>query len=532
MKKKHYIILGIVILIIIVFLFIRNGQEEQVFVLAEKGNIVQEIFETGTTERGENLRMSFKEGGRVESVLVREGEQIIKGTIIATLDKRDLELSLQEAEATLLSAQATLDRFLRGATSEELNIIKASVNSAKTELNSAESNLVEQKKITDEALRTVYQNVTTLLGDVYLTAKDVEKEIVEISDEYFTGFVSQETREGRDSRFAIQERVKEIESYKNLTGSSIDFVEKKQALIKVEQELKLIISEIDNIIKVAESNFYKDRFSETDKSLLRTYRGTINTSLASVISLLGSISSTETEVNATLNTTRNLIKTAENALSLAESELSKVTADPDSADVLIRQSNVNQALSRVNLLKNRIEDATLESPTSGTISSIAIREGENVSPGVTAVVITPEEDLQIAVDIYEGDISKINLGDKVKASFVAFPGQYFEGEVAIINPTGKIVNEVIYYEIKIILEDYPGNVLSQMTVDITIITDEKENILILPERAVRRRGGKSFVTVLENGELIEKEIQTGIRGTDRMIEIIAGLGEGENVLID
>ena len=515
------------------FFIFKNGEEESNFVLVEKGNLAQELFETGSTEKGDDVKLGFKEGGKIEKVLVKEGEKVSRGSVVATIDKKDLDLSLREAEAALLSASAMLDRFLGGATKEELGVVNASVESAKTALASAENNLEEQEKITDEALRAVYQNVATLLGNVFSTAKEVEIGVNDLANTYFTGLVVSETTSGRRSRDRITLDVKEIEKYKDLAiKAEVSFAEKEESLEKTESELKPIIIEIDNLIDVADSDFYKDKISSAEKELLRTYRGAINTSLSQVIALLGNISSVNVETEATLTSLRGAISAAKGALKQTEAELSRVVANPDRADVVVREAAIAQAKARVDLLKNRITDATLRSPVSGTVSSVLITGGEVISPGSPVIVITPDKDIQIAVNIYEGDISKVTVGDYAKASFVAFPQEEFEGEVVFINPTGKLIDGVIYYEIKIMLSEYPEKILPQMTVDVTIRTAEKEGVLLLPERAVRRKEGKQFVIILENGEKVEKEIFTGLRGEGRMVEIVSGVVDGEKVIIE
>lgn len=532
-KKKHYFILGGFLLIILVFFIFKNGEEEINFVYVEKGNLVQELFETGSTEKGNDVKLGFKEGGRIENILIKEGEKISRGGVVATVDKKELELSLREAESALLSTNAALNRFLQGATKEELDIASSVVKSAKTAVLSAKNNLEEQEKIKEQALKTVYRNVGTLLGNVFTTAKEVEIGVDSITNTYFTGLVVSETTSGRRSRDRIKLSVEEIKKHKDLViEEEVNFEKKEKALQETENELKLIIIEIDNLIDVADSDFYKDKISDVEKELLRTYRSAINTSLSQVITLLENISSVNVEMEATLASLKNAVNAAENALNQAEAEFSRVIANPESTDVIMREAAVVQARARVDLLRNRIAEATLKSPVAGTISKVLVTNGEVVSPGLPVVVITPDQDIQIAIDIYEGDISKVSVGNKVKASFVAFPEEELEGEVVFINPTGKLIDGVIYYEIKIVLDKYPEGVLPQMTVDVTIKTAEKNNILLLPERAVRRKEGKQLVTVLKNGEKAEKEVTTGLRGEGRIIEIISGVAEGEKIIIE
>ncbi len=532
-SKKYLLVLVAVFAIAAYFLFSKNGEVELNFVKAERGDLVQELFETGSTEKGEDVRLSFKEGGRISSIVAKEGERVTRGGVMAVLDKRDLEISLREAEAALSSARAILDRFLGGATKEEVNVTEAAVRSAETALSSAKASLKDQERIAEETITRTYQGIPTLLGDVFSVAKGVKIGVENIADTYFTGIVVSETTSGRRSRDIIKRSTEAIEEYKDLAiRTDVSFNERETALRSTEDELRKIIAEIDNLIVVADSDFYKDRFTDTDKEVLRTYRSLINIKLGEVIALSGNISSVNAELDARISTAERGVDAAETALNQARQELLRVKANPDSDDVRAREAAVDQARARVDLLKSRLGDATLRAPVSGIVSSVLGREGEISSPGVPIFVIAPETDVQVAVDIYEGDIAKVSVGNEVMATFVAFPGEEFKGEVIFINPTGRIIDGVIYYSIKIVLEEYPKNILPQMTVDVTIRTAEKKDVLMLPERAIYRKDGKNYVSILENGSYQDREVVVGLRGEGRMAEIISGVIEEQKVFFE
>ena len=537
MTKKYYIILAVIALVIVGFLVINNGEEEQAFTEVQRGDIVQEIFETGSTEKGEKVTLGFKEGGKIESVSVKEGEEVKGGDVIATLDKEDLRISLREAEASLSSVKASFERFLSGATKEEIEVARAAVQSAKTGFDSAKDNLKEQEKIAEETLKDVHQGTAatlgtvSLLGETHSSINEIKLGVVDIARQYFTGIIVSETSSGRRSRDVIRRSAGKIEEYKDMaTKEEVDFEEKKEALRDTEKELRVIIGELDNLIDVVESDFYEDTVVEVDKDLIRTYRRTVNNVLNDISSLLRRISSAGAEVSAKLTSARGQVESARTALNQAERELLRIKADPEFADVRAKEATVDQARARVDALQKRIADATLRAPVSGTVSDVLIRGGEVAGAGSPVAVIIPEEEMQITLDIYEGDITSVEVGNRAIVSFVAFPDREFPGQVVFVNPAGKVIDGVVYYNVKVMLDEYPERVLPQMTVDVTIRTGEKEDVLILPERAIYRREGKRFVRVLENGEYVEREVEIGLRGERRMVEIVSGLKEGEKVL--
>jgi multidrug efflux pump subunit AcrA (membrane-fusion protein) len=69
-----------------------------------------------------------------------------------------------------------------------------------------------------------------------------------------------------------------------------------------------------------------------------------------------------------------------------------------------------------------------------------------------------------------------------------------------------------------------------MTVDVRIITNARDNILILPSGAIRRAGERQYVAVRRGGEDVEVEVRTGARSGGE-VEIADGLAEGDTVVL-
>ncbi len=531
--KKFLLLFLIIGGVVGFFLFSNNNDVEKGYSVVEKGTITQELFETGSTKKGEEVRVNFKEGGRIDDIFVKEGQEIVRGDVIATLDKRDLQISLREAMSALSSAEATLESFLAGASKEDIDVVSATVESAKTALNTAKNNLEKQKEVNLDTLREVHENTPTFLGEVFYSTRKIELGIFDLAAKYFVGVVVTETIRGRESRDAIRKSARAIETYKDMVAKDdITFKKKEEALKKTENELRKMITEIDNFIRVAESDFYKDKFIATDIDLIREYRRTVNGLLGDTTSIISSISSVNSRISSATVPLEGAVDSAEKALEQAQKELLRVKAPLKESDIRIRESAVEQAKARVELLNSRIKDTTLRSPVSGVISDVTARGGEVVPAGGVIATINPQEDIEIVVDVYEGDIAKISVGNKVSASFVAFPDRSFEGEVIFVNPTGRIVDGIIYYEIRIMLDEYPENVLPQMTVDVTIKTAQKDDVLLLPARAVYRKEGKSFVRLMDEDGYTEREVTVGISGEGRVVEIVEGLEEGDKVLLE
>jgi len=69
-----------------------------------------------------------------------------------------------------------------------------------------------------------------------------------------------------------------------------------------------------------------------------------------------------------------------------------------------------------------------------------------------------------------------------------------------------------------------------MTANVIVVTESKENVLTIPQRAIFEKDGKKFVRIVEGDNLKEIEIQVGLKGVQGEVEIISGLKEGDKVV--
>jgi RND family efflux transporter MFP subunit len=196
------------------------------------------------------------------------------------------------------------------------------------------------------------------------------------------------------------------------------------------------------------------------------------------------------------------------------------------------QANVSQVLSL-------FKDTTLYSPMDG----IVIRRNGEIGETITAnsaaantpvVTVAQEGDLDVKADVPESDIVKIALGQKADISLDAFLAQdVFQGEVIDIEPASTILQEVVYYKVKLRITNYDPRIKNGMSADLDIKTASKENVISIPERAIKDDGGQKYVEVLkdEKNNIIErKNVKTGMKGDEGMIEITSGLSGGEKII--
>ena len=133
------------------------------------------------------------------------------------------------------------------------------------------------------------------------------------------------------------------------------------------------------------------------------------------------------------------------------------------------------------------------------------------------------------VNVDEVDISRLKLGQRAKVKVDAYPDEVFSGKVISIAREATISQGLVVVKVKIQLDEADPRLKPGFTATADIIVAEAKNALVLPVEEVKERGGRYFVTVLQNGKPTPREVEVGVSdGT--YVEIKRGLKEGDVVM--
>jgi RND family efflux transporter MFP subunit len=248
---------------------------------------------------------------------------------------------------------------------------------------------------------------------------------------------------------------------------------------------------------------------------------------------------------------------AENALNSAKQGLKTVSKQVDLSEISA-QSAVDSAKARVKTVESEyaknardaqvaaakavydmalinLDKATLISPVNGIITEVNNKPGEILGTGVIKEAFSRVMSLDFIIQskVPESDIVKVKLGQHAHITFDALTLEdIFDGEIIEINPASTNVQGVVYYDIKLKLNTVDIRVKPGMSLNIEIATAEKNDIIMIPSRAIKTEGSKKFVDVLKaDGITPEKAyIETGLEGDEGMVEVKTGLKGGEKVV--
>ncbi len=139
--------------------------------------------------------------------------------------------------------------------------------------------------------------------------------------------------------------------------------------------------------------------------------------------------------------------------------------------------------------------------------------------------------MKAEVEVNEVDIAKVAIGQKVTIKMDALDGTDFSGKVEKIDSLGTVTQGVVSYNVSIGFEALDARIKPDMSVSASIITDVKQDILMVPSSAVKSEGGNAYVEILNGSALEQKSVRTGA-SNDTNTEIISGVNIGDKVVTE
>ncbi|MCF8115001.1 MAG: efflux RND transporter periplasmic adaptor subunit [Desulfarculaceae bacterium] len=234
-----------------------------------------------------------------------------------------------------------------------------------------------------------------------------------------------------------------------------------------------------------------------------------------------------------LDRSRERFQVATARLSAADAKLLQMKSAFEQ-DLKVARADLAASRARVVTARVSLDYATVSAPISGVVSSVSTQEGETVAASLSAptfINIVDLDRLQVDDFVDETDIGKVKVGQKAFFTVDAYPNKKFMGEVESVQPSAKIVDDVVYYPVTIkILGDYQGMLKPEMTATVSIITGVRKDVALVPLSAVRRKAGKSMVYLQKDGQVTPTPVELGW-SEHVLVQVVSGVEPGQTVIL-
>lgn len=444
----------------------------------ERRDIQETIKARGEVVSQKDFDLQFPVSGTVSAVYVKEGDVVSSGAPLEKLDTTQLQLDLE--------------KLLSHAAAQDVAVAEASLANAQISANAANGTLLDA------------------LGDAYLKSDDVVRRQTDPL------FLNPRTTPTLNYQIGAN-----YSSLKNTVESERQLIE--DGLIKFKTGL-------DAAGGASGDLSVPDALARNVLSLVNTYLqnlATIANDTPSLASYRDIISTARVSVNASITN----LTSAESGLSSAKTNLSLAQKTLDSKKTAVSRESADIAIA-----KDKIAKSTIYAPIASRITKVWLEELETAQPGVNAISLSAVG-YKIQSDISELDIGKITAsqkGNDVQINLDAFPGKSFKGKVVSIDPKPVLKDTDKYYRTNIFFTDGEGvsgvQIRSGMSSDLMIFAELHKNAVVIPQIAMFKSGGETFVNVQINGKPVQTKITTGISDGEN-IEVLSGLQGGETLMI-
>ena len=208
-------------------------------------------------------------------------------------------------------------------------------------------------------------------------------------------------------------------------------------------------------------------------------------------------------------------------LDIAKAQLDKAQKEYERLKNGADPKDIEAAQAKIDAIQATLNMAHLSAPFNGTISDVNIKPGDQVNPGTVSFRLDDLSHMLVDVQVSEVDINRIKVDQDVTLTFDAILNQEYQGKVIQVGRVGNIGQGTVNFDVTVELINPDANVLPGMTAAVNITVSQLDNVLQVPNRAVRTKNGDRVVYILENGVPTSVQIQLGA-SSDTMSEVVSG----------
>lgn len=489
---------SIVLFLILIFLGYKifenftntSGDPKYILSSVSKGSIITTVTGSGQVSANNQIDIQSKASGNIIGVYVIPGQIVKTGTLLAEVDSRDAYLSLQ-------SAQITYDKFVEAAKPEDVKAAQTALGSSYNEGWNAISSIFVDYPSLISGMDSLFYGTSGYLNNTNnLQRSDVSRAYVE--------------KAGVSYDSAKNQYQVILAEYNSLSRSS-DSTSIDKLISNTEKMLRMMAEALKNTQSTV--SFIIQNESDTS-STATTAANNVNSWLSNINTHLSGILSAQTSITNNQNTLNDLVQ------------------GPDSLDI---------AAQKISLQKQQLsyQNYFIRAPFDGVIAKVSATVGSTA--GTVATIVSNQKVATISLN--EVDVSKIKVNDKVNITFDAIDGLNITGQVAEIDLVGTASQGVVSYNVKIVFDTQDDRVKSGMSANASIITESKQDILVIPSSSIKTQNGVSYVEyfdqkyqdaeagagVISTALPLSKQIEIGL-SDDTNTEIISGLSEGDQVV--
>lgn len=578
-RRVLFAIIGLVVLGAVGFLVVSRlrGSGDATAAIQYKldkvtsGRVRKTVSSSGTLKPWNIVDIKARAGGELTSLKVDVGDQVKKDQILAQIDPLDVQLSLSTARADEASAVARKQQSSETLSLQEKQTVisiqdaEAALVAAQANLRNAEANLAASRARLN-TVRTQAQAqpglTTAAIASAQASYEQAQKQATQ----------TQVTNQ--------QQRVAAQAAYEQALANQ------KNAQLAVDRQKKLadqgfvaqqsVDTAVANLAVIdAQVLSAKTKLDTVDAEL----QATLDAAVARVSQSRAALD--QAKVNAVEITNRdNAVREAEVAVRQQQASVDQVRAQLTRSEVALRQAKANAANNKIRGYDVRAADATIarsraarinaettlertevRAPSNGVILQKYVEQGTIIASalsiaatGTNILQLGDTSRMYVDVSVDETDVASVDVGQVVSVKIEAYPDLNFDGKVIRVDPLAVVEQNVTTIHVRVEVDNstpFFRLLKPEMNATCEFVISEKDNVLKVKNEAIHEDDQGKFVEVAtggkpappdpktgapaEEGALIEINkqrvaVETGVEGNDET-EITSGPKEGDQIVV-
>ncbi len=473
------------------------GDTRYIITKARLGTIIASVSGTGQVTDVNQIDVKSKVSGDVVLINAQNGAHVAAGTLVLEIDPTDANKVVRDAAASLQSA--------------ELSLAKLKIQNSDTNLSA------DVLKTYTDGFNTVSSTFLDLPGVLINLENTLNEDNLSESAARLDSKTAQNYRSLADNaRFLAEKAFNENRINYIALNANSSHADIENLIKQTYATTKLVSEAVKDTVSYAA--FMADQSEDTTQ---------FNSELAS---LSANSDTTNSDLSALL--------TAETTINNNKDTFQNADLDLQSEELAVqaKQNALEDA-------KDKLADYFIRAPLAGVVANLDAKKADSISSGsIVATIVTPKQLALISLN--EVDVAKIKLGQKATLTFDAIPDLTIAGTVSEIDTIGTVAQGVVTYDVKVNFDTEDARVKPSMSVSAEIITDMKQDVLTVPNSAVKSQNGASYVEVFDPplpppadglpGSISKiapnkVPIEIGL-ANDSLTEIISGLKEGDEIV--
>jgi HlyD family secretion protein len=437
-----------------------NAEPQYVISAARFGTLQQTFTGTGQVSASNQTDILGQVSGTIKSINVNVGQRVSSGQLIATIDSTNAAISLQNAKLSLAKltepAKAT-------DTSNATNAVNQSYSSA------------------FDSVSTAYLDLPAIMAGM----KDMlygQSGFLSDQKSSFLNSTARTYRVGAGVAYdaAVNQYNSSLTKFKSLSRAS-----SQSDLDQMFADTYTTMKDVADAVTKAQNTI----------TYITTTQPDYNPASASTAA--ASVNGWASQANGDLAS----IVSAQNNISSSKNAMTTLETGANHLDIQSAQLTVDQA-------QQTYDNYFVKAPYSGIIGRIPV----NVygQAGASTVIATIVGEQKIAsISLNEVDAAKVKVGQPVAITFNAIDGLNATGTVEEIDQIGTVTQGVVSYGVKILINTQDSRINPGMSVNTTIVTNQENNVLLVPNSAIKTQGSLNYVQVFSPAVLAALRAASG-----------------------